>query len=231
MARADYTYLLTEDGTDELLFGEHLLIIGGSIVPDAPPAGFELADYEHLLASLLPQGAAWPREATSVLRRLLDGLAAELFRVDSRSVDLLAESDPRLASELLEEWERMVGLPDPCVTEALGVQARRAAVESRLTSVGGQSRAFFMELASRLGYSISIDEFASEAEAIAGGIPYTGTSWAHTWRVNAPEQTVRTFRVGEACAGEPLRSWGNEQLECAFNRLKPAHTVLLFAYA
>lgn len=231
MARADYIYLLTEDGTDDLLFGEHLLIIGGGIVPDAPPAGFELVDYEHLLASLLPQGAAWPRESTSVLRRLLNGLAAELFRVDSRSVDLLAESDPRLASELLEEWERMVGLPDPCVTAALGVQARRAAVESRLTSVGGQSRAFFMELAGRLGYTITIDEFASEAAAIAGGIPYTGTSWAHTWRVNAPPQTVRTFRVGEARVGEPLRSWGNEQLECAFNRLKPAHTVLLFAYA
>lgn len=231
MARYNYTFVLTEDGAEEVWFGGFQLITGGGIAPDAPPAGYELADYGHMLASLLPQGASWPRESTSVLRRLLNGLASELFRVDSRSVDLLAEADPRLASELLEEWERMVGLPDPCVTEALGVQARRAAVESRLTSVGGQSRAFFMELASRLGYSITIDEFASEAEAIAGGIPYTGTSWAHTWRVNAPEQTVRTFRVGEACVGEPLRIWGNEQLECAFNRLKPAHTVLLFAYA
>ncbi|MGE0671974.1 MAG: YmfQ family protein [Methylibium sp.] len=227
----DYTYVRSDDDSADVYFGDDQVIWSVNMFPDAPPAGYELVDYEHLLASLLPQGSAWPRESTSVLRRLLDALAAELFRVDSRSVDLLAESDPRLASELLEEWERMVGLPDPCVTEALGVQARRAAVESRLTSVGGQSRAFFMELASRLGYSISIDEFASEAEAIAGGIPYTGTSWAHTWRVNAPEQTVRTFRVGEACAGEPLRSWGNEQLECAFNRLKPAHTVLLFAYA
>ena len=31
-------------------------------------------------------------------------------------------------------------------------------------------------------------------------------------------------------AGEPLRSWGNNLLECTMERIKPAHTVLIFAY-
>jgi uncharacterized protein YmfQ (DUF2313 family) len=112
------------------------------------------------------------------------------------------------------------------------VAQRRQALEGRLTSVGGQSRRFFIELAARLGYSITIDEFASAAAATAAGISFTGDEWAHIWRVNVPTPvSVTAFRVGAGSVGEPLRAWSNEVLECQFNRYKPAHTRVLFAYA
>lgn len=189
-------------------------------------------EYGDALAGLLPTGAAWPRDPQSALLRLVRSLAVELERMDQRAAQLLAETDPASTSELLPDWERVVGLPDPCVTTGQTVAERRQALEGRLTSVGGQSRRFFIELAARLGYSITIDEFASAAAATAAGIPYAGDGWAHTWRVNVPTTVAVTpFRVGAGSVGEPLRVWSNEVLECQFNRYKPAHTRVLFAYA
>lgn len=232
MAFYDYTYVLTDDGTEEVFFGANQVIWSVNIVPDAPPSGFNEEDYRLLLAGLLPLGGAWPREPQSTLQQTLSALAAELARVDQRVSALLIESDPRSASELLGDWERVAGLPDPCVVAPQTVQERRAAVEARITGVGGQSKAFFIQIAARLGYTISIDEFRPfVAGSNAGDSLSNGAAWAHTWRINAPEQTVREFRVGEATVGEALRTWGNEILECAFDhRLKPAHTNLLFAY-
>lgn len=233
MAFYDYVFILTEAGTEELYHGTDQVIWSVNIVPDAPPSGYGEDDYRFLLASLLPQGAAWPRDPQSTLQKLLAALAADPARVDERAGMLLAESDPRSTSELLGDWERVAGLPDPCVVAPQTVQERRAALEARITSTGGQSPAFYIQVAARLGYSITIDEFRPFQAGSNAGDPLTnGEAWAHTWRVNAPAQTVREFRVGEATVGEALRTWGNEILDCALqHRLKPAHTNLLIAYA
>lgn len=189
-------------------------------------------EYRDALAALLPTGAAWPRDPDAVLMQFLASLAVEFERIDARAAQLLSETDPAATTELLSDWERVVGLPDPCVTQAQTIAQRRQALEGRMTAVGGQSRRFFIELAARLGYSVTIDEFRSAAEATAAGISFTGDEWAHTWRVNVPTSVAITyFRVGSGAVGEPLRAWSNEVLECQFNRYKPAHTRVLFAYA
>lgn len=227
----DYTYVNDEDSSHELFYGAARVIWSVTVAAEATRRAFSVDDYQAQIAALLPRGDAWPRALESTLQQLLAALAGELARVDARSVDLENESDPRLTSELLPDWERVAGLPDACVQVPQTMQERRAALLARLTSSGGQSKAYYIELAARLGYGITIDEFKTEAAAITAGIPYTGTGWAHTWRVNAPQQSVRSFRVGRSAVGEPLRSWGNETLECALGHVKPAHTVLLFAYA
>lgn len=226
-----YNYTPLQFAGLPLYFGGYPLIWAVNIEPDSAPAPLGPQDYAALLSDLLPSGLVWPREAGSTLQLFLAALAVEMARLHERSSDLVAEGDPRLTSELLPDWERVAGLPDPCVGAGQTLAVRRAALETRLTNVGGQSRAFFLEVASRLGYTITIDEFFSEAAAISAGIPYTGTSWAYTWRINSSAQTVRRFRAGSSTAGERVRSWGNVLLECVMNRLKPAHTVLLFAYA
>lgn len=232
MAIYDYTIVLTEDGAEEATFGGSQVIWSVNIVPESPPAGFNDADYRQLMSSLLPSGIAWPRGSSSTLQMVLASLTAELARVDARSEQLLAESDPRSSSELLIDWERVCGLPDPCVANLdQTVQARRFAVEARLTSVGGQSKAYFIQYAYRLGYEVTIDEFRPFVAGSSAGDLAHDDSWAHTWRINSEAVTVRDFRVGEGVVGEALRTWGNEALECALNKLKPAHTVLLFAYA
>ena len=232
MALYDYTYVLADDGEAQLRFGTSEVIWSFSVVPESPPPGFSSDDYKAMLSALLPHGTAWPRNSQSTLQKVLASLADEFGRADGRSVDLLAESDPRSSSELLSDWERVCGLPDPCVANiAQSVQQRRAAVEARLTSVGGQSREYYRAYAFRLGYEITIDEFPPFVAGSSAGDQVHNNSWAHTWRINSGAVTVQDFRVGEAAVGEALRTWGNEALECALNKLKPAHTVLLFAYA
>jgi uncharacterized protein YmfQ (DUF2313 family) len=191
----------------------------------------DAAIYSQALRLLLPQGAAWETRGTP-LGDLLDGLALELARVDARADVLLREADPGQASELLADWERVLGLPDPCLTTAQTTPERKAAARTRYTLVGGQSAQFFVDLAASIGYTVTVEDFPTEAAAIAAGITYTGDGWAYSWRVNVAAGTVvRDFRVGTGAAGDALRSWGVEELECVIKRYAPAHTIVFFAYA
>jgi uncharacterized protein YmfQ (DUF2313 family) len=69
------------------------------------------------------------------------------------------ESDPRLTVELLPDWERNWGLPDPCYAEPVGISDRQKALVQRMTIMGAQSRAFFIGAAAGIGYTISISEY------------------------------------------------------------------------
>jgi uncharacterized protein YmfQ (DUF2313 family) len=196
---------------------------------------FDQAAYADQLKALMPTGPAWAGEDLS---RLLEGIAAELARIDARAVQLLDEADPRSALELLADWERTAGLPDACFGMPDNVPERQVAVSSRITSVGGQSRAYFTELAASLGYVVSIDEFRQARCGDRIGTRVYGEGWAHVWRMNVlppdfdvPEQQfyVTQARCGDRC-GKRLRGWGAINLECLVSRHKPAHSVVLFSY-
>jgi len=200
--------------------------------PFQPACGFGPDDYAQVLANLLPRGWAWPRDPATVLMRVFGGLAVEFSRVHGRDCDLLAESYPGTASETLSDWERVTGLPDPCLPfPPNSLQARRRAVLFKLAARGGASKAYFIWLASLLGFPITITEFHPfrTGQNRAGDRLY-GQDWAHAWRVNAPEVNVFYFRTGQSTASERLREWGNAVLECVLNRYKPAHTILMFGY-
>lgn len=188
--------------------------------------------YLDLLKALLPVGAAFPRDDDTKMHDLLHGMADELARLDGRGVDLLREILPSTTVELLTDWERVAGLPDRCNGELEEtLQGRRATLLSKLSSGGGQSPQYFIDVAAALGFEITITEFRPfRAGWSSAGDPLTNGDWVFYWRVNAPEETIVSFRAGLSRAGEPLRSWGNELLECKINTLKPAHTIVLFAY-
>jgi uncharacterized protein YmfQ (DUF2313 family) len=106
------------------------------------------------------------------LQKVVYGLAGIMGFADGRAADLLErESDPRKTIELLPDWERNWGLPDPCfhqivqqpdgtwieVPQTIG--ERQKMLVMRMTILGAQSRAFFESVASFLGYDISISEY------------------------------------------------------------------------
>lgn len=186
-------------------------------------------EYLRQLQALLPRGAAWAREPGAVLTNLLGGLAEEFARVDLRGDQLIDEADPRTTSELLVDWERVAGLPDTCVVAAQGTQQRRNALLARLTNTGGQSRAYFIALLASLGFVVTLTEFREHNVEDEVEYQLFGTDWNFAWQINAPLNTVLTFTV-EDTAGDALAAWSNESLECVIKRLKPAHTVPIFAY-
>lgn len=187
-------------------------------------------NYLQQLQNLLLRGKAWTREVGSVMRFLLAGIAEEFARVDLRADQLINEADPRLTNELLIDWERVAGLPDPCASE-LGntVALRRTLLTYKLTNVGGQSKQFYIDIAARLGYTVTITEFKRHTVRSAVNYPLYNAEWVFTWQVNAAAETLRPFTV-KSGVNQALRVWGNELLECNINRLKPAHTHVLYSY-
>ena len=186
--------------------------------------------YEQQLAALLPRGRIWPKEPGSRVRAVLRVFAEGLSRAHLRALELVDEVDPRTTVELLADWERVLGLPEPCPGATDTLAARRAAVVTKLTAIGGQSRAYFIGVAAELGFTITIQEFGPTQIGDDVGLPLYGTDWRFVWEVNAPEFTIRNAQVGQSQIGEPLRTWGNDLLECVFARLKPAHSRLVHTY-
>lgn len=196
------------------------------------PNSETVSAYREQIRSLLPQGAAWARDRATKLIELLEALAIEAARVDERGGDLLREMIPDVTLEMLTDWERTAGLPDDCVADEVQTLAvRRASLLTKLRSLGGQSRQYFIDLAAIFGFEITITEFFPFRAGIStAGDALSNSDWAFTWQVNAPEETVTPFLAGVGAAGEPLRTWGNERLECLLRQNRPAHTVVIFAY-
>ena len=191
-------------------------------------------DYLGLLQGLLPRGAAWPREPEALLTRLMEAWAAVFQGADRRGDDLIRESDPRQSLELLGDWERTTGLPDPCLAIAETLQERRAVLVSRLTSTGGQSRPHFIGLAASLGYP---DAEIGEYRPAVCGLARCGDSLdglpevRFVWRLRVPGPRSVHARCGESQAVDRLLQIDRAaDLECLLHRLKPAHSTLVFAY-
>lgn len=189
-------------------------------------------DYLRQMQALLPPGPAWPKDDSALITRLLGGLAAELARVDGRAWQLVEEADPRTVAELFADWERVAGLPDACAVAFGGDQSvaqRRAALVGRLTTLGGQSPSYFVGIAAALGYAITITEFSEHTVNDDVNHPLYGAAWNFAWQVNAVLNTITEITV-DSTVDDPLAVWGNSLLECVVNRLRPAHTTVLYSY-
>jgi len=186
--------------------------------------------YLAQLQALLPPGAAWPRESGAVLTDLLLALADELARVDARGEDLTNEANPQATFELLGDWERVAGLPDPCVGVTQVTSQRRAALIARLRTIGGQSAAYYIGVAADLGYPITITEFRAHNCDDDCEYPLYGAEWNYAWQVNAPTATAGDFSV-EDSVDDDLGFSGNLTLMCTLDRLRPAHTKVLYNFS
>ncbi len=117
-------------------------------------------DYAQAMLNLLPQGMAWPRDRDSILVKLVYGLCQIWGDVEFSASKLLErESDPRQTVDLLPDWERAFGLPDPCYDEPLTIGDRQKALVQRMTIEGGQSRQFFIDMEAEIGHKIRITEY------------------------------------------------------------------------
>lgn len=193
---------------------------------------YSVNEYTAALQALMPGGLVWPRQLNGVQASTLRALARSFQRSDEDARDLLDAAFPSTATAMLPEWEATLGLPDLCaIGEIDSIIQRQRAVVSKLFGIGGQSVAYFIRVAEALGYSIAITQYR---QACAGmsvcGDALNGEEWPFTWLITAPETTINYAQCGLTYCGDPLRSWGNKQLECRLTVLNPSHTILKFGY-
>jgi uncharacterized protein YmfQ (DUF2313 family) len=209
------------------------------------------ADYRDAFLALLPTGAAWPKhDIDSLLWQTCDGLCNYWGTVDGRAADLLEiESDPRATLELLPDWERNWGLPDPCLTNPPNsLDGRRTALVTKMTMLGGQSRQFFLNLAKAYGYTVTITEYAPYMAGVSrcgDSRWYNPDDTAHYfwqlgpreirfyWTVHVSSLTYKYFHCNSSQVGvDRLLDIGiANDLECVFDALKPAHTKIVYDYS
>lgn len=189
--------------------------------------GISKIDYQNQLVRLLPQGKAWHG---LTLKTILNAISEEFFKIHLRSEDLIDEADPRTTFELLEDWERITGMPDDCSTLDATIQGRRNQVVAKLIQKGGQTPQFFIDLAAALGYTVTIEEYDQFHVGDPVGGPLFGIDWMHAFGVIGPLNNVLPFKVNENSVGERLVEFGDEVFECIMSKAKPAHSVILFIY-
>lgn len=178
------------------------------------------ADYADLLLRHLPPGRAYSRHDEG-LNDALAGYGIEWARVEERLLALINELDPTTATELLDAWERVFELPDPCDPNPPTTDAgRRELLKAKLVGRGGSQPAIIREVINAAGYAglgieIQIATLFRVDESAVDERLYDDT-WTHAWWIWALVEPPQGF----------------DQLECLFstgdNPLKPSHSNVIF---
>lgn len=197
-------------------------------VQTTPAIAFSHSAYVRQLRALLPPGILLTVDQSSALTKTLEAIALELARVDARAKDLVSEVDPRTATETLEDWERILSLPDERVTAIPATVAeRRIAITQKYTAREGQNFAFYSRLVAACGHElVSITKFANAVLRVGArcgdGVDYPDarcfdSNWAFAFRLN--------IDAGPIPPGLPLAD-----LERVIRHVTHAHILVFFAY-
>lgn len=171
---------------------------------------FTVDDYVRALQALLPRGPAWPRDGDATLTAVLRGLAGIYAYTNERANNLLVVAFPATADDMIPEWNATLGLPGLTGYSGSDMPTQRAQIVAALTDSGGQSAAYFIELAAAFGLTITINGYRPYRVRDSVRTPITGQAWAHAWRV---------FGVFEG---------DYQPLVTLFRMYKPAHTIVIF---
>lgn len=212
---SDYITNESEAGRITMEAGEILLQEGGvgspSIVASAP-----VQKHEDVLRLL------FPLELGGVFGQDIALEGVHLDAVQASGELLLREIFPQTCDKTLEDWERVCGLL-PAATDTL--QMRQARVIAKLRERGGLSIPYFVGIATSMGYTVTIEELLANTDGY-------GPEGIFRWRVTFTGTPLFYFRAGQSRAGERLVDGPiATALEGLFTDLKPAHTMIIFAYS
>lgn len=186
-----------------------------------------MSTHVDLLKRLLPPVSLDPNGKNIGIQ--LEAEGAMFDRVSAYADLILDEADPRSTSALMPDWERVYGLPDTCAGGDQTSAERRTMLVMRASLQGGLSKPWFIALAARLGYPITIDELHPHHTEDDTEYAATDEQYEFIWRVNAPLTNMIEKRT-EDDTEMATALWGNKRLECVFNCYKRPETFIIFSY-
>jgi len=177
---------------DKIYDDENYVTMLKGLLPRGFIWGWNVLDFPQLIQDVISSAPIWqdnkstgtetqdvielPSEASgNLLGRYLSVIANELERLEKKAWELLAESDPGVAIDLLPDWERVLGLPGACIDVVQNITDRQRAAHAKLFDEFLTSKMqFYIDYAATLGFTITIDETPAIAEPCISGIAICG---------------------------------------------------------
>lgn len=195
--------------------------------------GLTLNDVRGAAIALLPPGKLFENvEEGSNLYKLLDAMSETDLRIQGYTEQLLIEMNPLTTYELLPDWEAALNLPDPDGPQNLSVADRRAAVVARLTALGGLTAQYLVDQAAAMGYAgATIQTFDFGTCESVCEMYLAERPWKKAFIMTLPASVDSLGATCDGAAEDFLGQPLNSHIENYINRLKPADTFGLYAYA
>jgi len=188
----------------------------------------DLEQQTDSLASYLPSGrlfeAAWVGDSN--FRKLLKGLAGELFDAEGLIKQYQDEYAPDTTNNFISEWESALGIPDDCFSGSGTIIERRRDVMVKLAALGVQTAGDYEALALTFGKVVTVTALSAEALP-PYNVPFNplGLPGARFIIVVQGENLVSGLPPYDVpfdlIVGESI-------LECLFRKVKPANCDIIF---
>jgi uncharacterized protein YmfQ (DUF2313 family) len=193
----------------------------------------DLKTNTRVMASYLPIGELFSFSNTSGsnFNKLMIALAKEFGRSQEKLYELYQEYDMNHTSNLLEEWESALGIPDDCFgVEGVSIADRRIHCVAKFAKMNIATEQDWISLADFLGYNITI-EHGTKYMTFPLTLPFilgSGKTARFTIIVNfldLPKPScvfplTLPFTFGDA----------ENVLRCVFDHLRPANVQVLYRY-
>ena len=190
------------------------------------------------LANFLPNGKLFQakNEDGSNFRKMLSVFAREIIRKENTLQHIADEYYPFTTTDLIEEWELALGIPDECFSqEGISLDQRRKQVVAKLALMEETvTKDDFIALAAFFGFRITITT-GYDASVFPLILPFLlGGDDNKTLLFTM----VVTFRDHPVPPGFPLTlpfilggvADETNLIKCLFNKLKPANVNIIYRY-
>ncbi len=158
--------------------------------------------------------------------------AAVFDGVLGAAMGLLDEMHPNTTKYGLVDWERVYGLPDPCLKgKATSFDVRRSFLLARFNDRGGiRNEDAIARVRDLLGIDVTITEFEQATCASACDVGLYLPDWRYVWRVNSPEvAAVWRASCTDTCV-DPLSYFDNAALLCVLKTHAPSGSLPYVSY-
>lgn len=208
----------------------------------AVPFSYKVTNFVKHLVSLFPRGEMFdlrvqevePEELAqgepvsgSFIGKFIWGVAYSLKMCWGKVVDIVNELSPAHTTSF-SEWETELQLPVKGLEKTTD-KDRRAEIYRKACGRRGNTPTYFKFIAGLFGIECDIYEYWQNPEEFETNLP--ADEMNHYWMIRTRKALLEidVATCIDPCT-VPLRSWNNPFFVSAIERLKPAHTKVLYAW-
>lgn len=203
-----------------------------------PPNDFAVhskPEQAQILAQELPNGQNLTSKilVEKNLYKFLLGVGIECSQSESYIHEMVRQHDISVTENLIEEWERAVGIPDSCFSGTGTIEERRRDVIAKISSFGVSTEQQFIDLAAQYGYTITIEHRNFNSTPFDMQFDYPLGSGDNAGKFVmfvifegvSPPQNTFDMMFDYIFDDGPYNI-----VICLFNKLKPANTLIIYEF-